>query len=238
MTQEGLGGLDADARSLIEDSRHAYEPAPGMQARVRNRLQVSLAAGAGVAGYGALAGAASSKLLAAVVTVGLAGSGAWYAAHRSGSRTHASPVQEAIEPKLRVPQVSARAVVVTSAPAAPVPPAAMHSPAAARAAFNHAQPIPDLAQETQLLRLVNAAIQRRDGNAALSLLNDYDRRFKPPLLFAERSAARVFALCSLGRSAAATTEAQRFVRRFPLSPLVSRVVASCARPAPGKPPAP
>jgi len=80
--------------------------------------------------------------------------------------------------------------------------------------------------------LVNAATQRHDGAAALRLLDNYDRRFKPGILFAERSAARVFALCSLGNAVAAKSEAERFLRRFPSSPLASRVMASCARQRP------
>ena len=239
MTHEGLGGLSADARALIEEARHVHDPAPGVQARVRGKLQLSLAAGVGVAGYSALAGATSSKLLAAALTVGLAGSGVWYA-HHARVHAHESPVLPTCEPSRPAPTIVAVSGEPTARLAAPR--VASRSPASGRvapsAALSHADGRSGLAEETGVLVLVNSAIQRHDGAAALSLLDDYDRRFKPHILFAERSAARVFALCSLGNSAGAKAEAQRFLRHFPRSPLASRVMASCAQPAPVKPQAP
>lgn len=84
-----------------------------------------------------------------------------------------------------------------------------------------------LEQETLAL----AAIQRalRDGRpaAALALLDEEKRIARGGVLRAERSAARVFALCDLGRANEARALAQRFLVSHANSPLSKRVRESC-----------
>lgn len=244
MMSEDLIGLDADALSLIEQARSMHEPGPGVQARVRGKLKLSLAAGASVAWYGAAASATAAKLLAAALSVGMAGTGLWYAEQRSGPRRPASPaaksVLEASPRAAAASPLNAELDVTGAAPATSA--SGTHSAVSARPALHaelsNSERIGGLAAETQVLTLVNAALNRHDGAAALSLLDDYDQRFKSRILFAERSAARVFALCSLGHAEAARAGAERFLRRFPHSPLVGRILASCAGPLPAKPAAP
>jgi hypothetical protein len=84
-----------------------------------------------------------------------------------------------------------------------------------------------LQAETELLRAVHAAINRGDGAGALELLHSYDRRFDHGLLREEKSAASVLALCVSGRAERARVEAQRFVQRYPHSPLTARLQTSC-----------
>jgi hypothetical protein len=243
MTRSDLAGLDADALSVIDGARGMHDPTPEVQARVRGKLELSLAAGATVAWYGAAASAMGTKLIAAAVTVGLAGTGLWYAEHRHA--LHAQSVAESTPPRPAF-EVNLHAAEPTQDDAEPGNPNAEEprTPDSSagrlpqRAAVSNAGRIGDLAAETQALVQVNTAINHHDGAGALALLDDYDRRFKSKILFAERSAARVFALCSLGRLDAARAEARHFLRRFPRSPLVARIHASCAEPSLTRPTAP
>jgi outer membrane protein assembly factor BamD (BamD/ComL family) len=79
-----------------------------------------------------------------------------------------------------------------------------------------------------LLTQVNAAIQRDDVARAGELLRSYDQRFPSGKLAEERAAAGILVLCASGRTQSASAEARRFVERWPRSPLVARIKASCA----------
>jgi hypothetical protein len=190
MMHEDLIDLDADALSLIEQARGMHEPAAGVRARVRGKLELSLAAGATVGWYSTAASATATKVLAAALSVGLAGTGLWYAEQRAALRRPASPAaKSALEAS---PRAAAASPLAAAPDATSTVPSALSSGArsavsARRAA--HADPsnsdrVGDLAAETQVLTSVNAALNRHDGAAALSLLDDYDRRFKPRILFA------------------------------------------------------
>ncbi len=83
-----------------------------------------------------------------------------------------------------------------------------------------------LREEIAHLRRVQAALRQGDGVRALQLLDAHstgDRQFA-----AERSAARILALCASGRVAEARRAAQVFVRRFPNSVQRSAIARSCA----------
>lgn len=74
---------------------------------------------------------------------------------------------------------------------------------------------------------MQAALARGDGAAALRQLDQHvtnDRR-----LLAERRAARVLALCSLGRTSEAVQAMEVFLREHPASVQRSAVERSCAR---------
>ncbi len=68
-----------------------------------------------------------------------------------------------------------------------------------------------------------------DGTIALARLDEHATRFPQGALVEERIAARVLALCSVGRVANARVEAQRFLVARPRSPLAAQVRGSCAR---------
>jgi hypothetical protein len=82
--------------------------------------------------------------------------------------------------------------------------------------------------ETRLLRDAEALRRAGNGARALVLLDEHAARFPNGVLAEERTAARVFALCDLGRVSDASGEAQRFLAERPRSPLAARVRASCA----------
>jgi len=105
--------------------------------------------------------------------------------------------------------------------AAPAP-----SPSIAPAPATPAAADPDtLAAETHRLREARAALKGGDASRALSLLDEQSAA--GPQLREERAAARVLALCDLGRVDDARAAAARFLAESPRSPMADRVRASC-----------
>ena len=88
-----------------------------------------------------------------------------------------------------------------------------------------------LAEETALLASSNAQLRAGDARRALSLLDDYDRRYPAGVLREEVLATRVIARCQIGLEpdAAARRAANAFLTRHPASPLAPRVRSSCGR---------
>jgi RNA polymerase sigma-70 factor (ECF subfamily) len=66
-----------------------------------------------------------------------------------------------------------------------------------------------------------------DAQRAVRLLDEQDHTHADGSLQQERSAARILALCRLGRTTEARAQAQAFSQRFPQSPLLAKVQASC-----------
>ncbi|WP_437730555.1 hypothetical protein [Sorangium sp. So ce1335] len=85
--------------------------------------------------------------------------------------------------------------------------------------------------ELALLRGAQGALRAGDAGRALALLEEHAAEFREGALRDERRAARVFALCALGRIDASRAEAARFLRDAPRSPLAERVRAACSRAA-------
>lgn len=99
----------------------------------------------------------------------------------------------------------------TDAPAAPPPPAAPPDP---------------IIEETRKLREAHGALQGGDAARALALLDEQNAGGAE--LREERAAARVLALCKLGRVDEARAAAAQFLQQSPRSPLADRVRGSCA----------
>lgn len=100
----------------------------------------------------------------------------------------------------------------------------------ARAEMRPPVPLASLREELSVLREVQAALKRGEGEAALSKLDSHktaDRR-----LLAEREAARILALCTLGRVGDARRAAERFAEAHPESlqrPVIARSCANSQR---------
>jgi hypothetical protein len=114
------------------------------------------------------------------------------------------------------PRIAAREPVALDEPEAVTPaPAAAPQPA-----------IPEedpLAAETRRLREAHGALQAGDAQKALALLGEQGGQ-----LGEERAAARVLALCQLGRIAESEAARDAFLREHPRSPLAARVRGGCA----------
>ncbi|MDC0740200.1 hypothetical protein [Polyangium mundeleinium] len=126
----------------------------------------------------------------------------------------------------------------TDEPPPPPVPAHQNTPAvnapfkrpAAPIATNEPPPAPvvdPLLAETKRLRAVHGAMKEGDPEQALRLLDETSAGAEGQSLRAERTAARVLALCKLGRVAEARAEAARFLSESPGSPLADRVRKAC-----------
>jgi hypothetical protein len=87
---------------------------------------------------------------------------------------------------------------------------------------------PSLATEVRLLKSAQRELSAANASASLALLDEHARLYPDGALKAERLAARVFALCKLGHVEQAREVAREFLRVAEGSPLVPRVLASCA----------
>ncbi len=65
--------------------------------------------------------------------------------------------------------------------------------------------------------------------SALKALDEHERKFGNGVLAEERTAARIQALCALGRTAEADTQLARLIRTSPNSPHTQRALQACAK---------
>jgi hypothetical protein len=234
--------MSPETRTFIDEIRHAEDPTAGDERRVHAALYAALAAssvtGASVAASKAtklfgVSGASGLKLVGGLVFVGAA---VWLARSvpfpsDAGEPAAADRRLIALSPiaTRAAIETSARAVPSIATTASPQPSAPPVRAEAARRGSSPADPrsgAPSVREEIQLLADVREALARGDGAAALVRLDEHvttDRQFA-----AERSAARIFSLCSLGRTREARLAADAFLRDHPRSVQRTAVERSCA----------
>lgn len=84
-----------------------------------------------------------------------------------------------------------------------------------------------LLDEGRALAQVQRALSEHRGADALHLLELQSREFDRGSLAPERAAARVIALCDVGKRLDARSAAERFAQDWPDSPLLGRVLVTC-----------
>lgn len=131
---------------------------------------------------------------------------------------------------------TALAPAVIAQPAASQEVGAPHS-AARRTAAHPPKPAREaaggsLAGELALLRSARQALESKDAGGALEQLDAHAARYPRAALRQEALAARVLALCALGRQAEARRTAAQLARLAPRSPHLIRLADSCAGDAP------
>jgi len=217
-----------DARALIEAGRNACRPSEVDRARVLDALKARIAQG-GVAAPQAAAEAASRGLgwslsAGVVASAALVGGLIW----QQVAPAPATP--RALAPALSIqPVVAAHAVAASDPPRESSPDVSAATPASgaesARSASPRA-PSKTLAEEVALLSRAETELHAGRFVAALRRLDEYERRFPKGALTQEDVAARVQALCGLGR----VDDAQQQLKRLaPGSPHASRARASCGK---------
>jgi len=228
--------LGTEARRLLELTRASRTPTDRDRARVERRVSAAIpAAGAASASHSAV-GAVKAKAVATPLAVKMvAGSAAVAAivavglARRPAPR--AAPAAEPVAPAAVAPTLEPPAVAPPLAEPAPVmreaPPAASTS-MERKNARPRAAPSDTLAQELDLLHEAQAKWRGGDAEGALSLLALHRERYPRSEVAPERDALRVLSLCATGRAAEARKAAQRFLQRYPRSPLRASVEESCA----------
>jgi len=89
-----------------------------------------------------------------------------------------------------------------------------------------------LGEEVAILTRAEKALHNGKAAIALKLLDEHQRRFASGALAQERSAARVQALCALGRTEEANAESARLTRRSPNSPQAAQAKRFCESKSP------
>lgn len=149
-----------------------------------------------------------------------------------------APPEEPTPPSAPLAPASTTPTVASARPASPPPerrvepskepaPPALEEPSSPSAAVAPPTPPADtLTDETRRLREAHGALTGGDPARALSLLDE--QAAAGVQLREERTAARILALCQLGRVDEARVAGARFLAESPRSPLADRVRASCA----------
>jgi len=84
-----------------------------------------------------------------------------------------------------------------------------------------------LGQEVQILSRAERELHNGRPDLALKALDEHQRRFASGALVQERSAARVQALCALGRTQEAKVESIKLKRSSPNSPQAAQMSSPC-----------
>lgn len=235
--------LSPDALRIIEETRNLDGPLPGDKARIRAAIDIAVATNIDIPAT--KAAAVASKTLA--LKLGVVGGVLLATAVGILVYRGMQPVEQesALEGQETVPETH---VVESKPDDEQEPDGELNSP------LVEAQPetksiedkkevplpkrvltkkpkIPETSSLEEELLVLNAAQKERNkGNIqnALALLEKHRVQFPSGFLSAEREASRVLTLCAANKRSAATEVAQRFVKRYPNSPLVHTVKQSCA----------
>lgn len=217
--------LGPDAKQLVAAGRAAFKPTEADRERVLQALLPQLGAPvtspvAHARGFG---GSAIGKISLVVVGLGVVGGGLMLAlpnekpapATLSAPPTVAEPTSAAHEPVPVTPTAEATASAPTAAPA---PSPGISAPPRGE---DH------LAEEVAILSRAGAALRSGQPAVALKALAEHQRRFPTGVLAQERSAARIQALCALGRVSEGLAELKRLEQKAPRSPHVARARKAC-----------
>ena len=249
-----MNDLGRDAERLIAAARGQEGPTSAQRAELRSRVLLrvgsavavsavaSTTAGASAAASIAPAAAATAgaalltKIVVGVAILGALGTGAAVTVHRR-ARDHA-PVPVAttgVGSFAHATLDENRSALALPAPDPEAPrdvePASASLPASNARSAPPSRRTREPSLEADLNVLRNAQDEIRSGHAdrALALLGDRSASAGDGALGEERRAARIVALCSLGRVDDARAETDRFVRASPKSPLLPRVRDACKK---------
>lgn len=238
--------LTPEAAALVRAGRSAFRPTDSDRERVLHSLTGALgeSAALGAANNAGPANAAAPSRVAlktwlsgGVAAVAL-GTGVMVAPHlwtRAPSGVKSAPAVAAAPVTETMPSVSAPSSEITSAPEPPRTVQGMSSPRPGSPSAPRLAPLDSLPQEVRLLS--RAEQQMNDGLAgdALRTLAEHERRFPNGALAEERMAARVQALCALGRTTDAKSELTRLTHAYPRSPHLERARRVCGVDVSGAP---
>jgi hypothetical protein len=237
-----MNDLKPSTRALLDLGRHGGDPTDAAISRNRSALAKRL--GVATLGAAALAGSTAKVAVASWTTakmalvcgaVAVGGAAAWGVVHQRNAEPRVTDTTEGPSvPAEPAPRNAGGAVVAAPATSAPPETATSADPSSpvTHAASSRASTAPSIKQEIDLVRGAQQRLNRGEPQAALALLAEHAQKFPSGVLWEEREASRVFALCQMGNAAGARALADAFVRRAPKSPFVDRVRAACREPAP------
>ncbi len=200
-----MSELDPESRELFRAGRELLRPSLGDRIRVRDGLRAriegvfnspahgpALTAGSGL-GWLSVSALATSVIVGALL---FAPKSPAPAPSVASAPTLVRPAEAPVAPPLEAPNAAPAASAAPSAPLAP------------RASVKPRQS-DRLAQEVALLSRAETELHAGRFAAALQLLSSHQRAFPRGLLAQERVAARIQALCGLGRDKEANSELAR-----------------------------
>lgn len=225
-----MSELSREARGLIDDGYSVLRPSSGDRARVRTALATRLGAAALLIPYPASAALpksliAWSKLHAVIASVsaGVVAVGAYYGAQSAAEPAAAPPP---VMPAAATPHEARQAPAPVHSAAPDAEPAAPE-PAAVVFPSRKPAPVDALAEEVAILSRATSALRAGSPADGLRLLNEHQRKFPKGRLAEERRAARIQALCALGRRTEAEAELSRLAQSSPRSPHLARAQRAC-----------
>lgn len=226
-----MASLSPRAEELTRATRLAFEPSADDRQRVYEALLPKLRSsllGAGSSGASGAARGILAKASAVLVALGIAG-GALHLGSRpepESPKTSVAPPDQAPPPSPPTPVNDVLERAVPESPRAEV---------AGKRATRRVRVADDLAQEVAILSQASSELHAGRPGDALKALEEHQRRYPSGALAEERTAARIRALCALGRVNEAQSELTRLSQSTPESPHLARARKACglARPDEG-----
>ncbi len=217
-----MSDLNPELNQLVLAGKMASRPTDADAARILEALRARLGDAAVLGtetGQAALAGSSTGLVSGKVAVFSVVGlallGGILFFAARNHRVVSSEP--QAIPSVAATPSDEAAMVPIVTASSAlvspPLDPAVASSPDkvdrtdARSAASHHARD--SLSEEVAILSRAETELHSGKPESALKLLNEHERKFSNGLLAEERIAARVQALCALGRTAEADAQLAR-----------------------------
>jgi len=207
-----MSELDPESRDLFRAGRDALRPSVDDRARIREALRARITGVSQAPDPTPLTSAGSglgwlsvSALVAAVVVGGVLLTPKASAPQAPAVASASPPARSAEAPTLPPPTALAPAPPPSSAPPSTPATPAVRSSAKPR-------PTDSLAEEVALLSRAQTELHAGRFSAALQLLNTHQKKFPRGILGQERVAARIQALCGLGRVNEANAELARVAK--------------------------
>ena len=221
-----MSQLNPKSEELVRAGRAALRPTDADRERVFQALQPRLGGNLEPQGIEPLSTAPAKasltigKLTAALVGMSVAGAAVYVML-----QSKLPPANPAANGAVTLEAIPQEAVDPTpgTAPSAlpPGPPSnEKRAPAAPRSADS-------LAKEIAMLSQASADLHAGRPAAALTVLDEHQRKFPHGELVQERTSGRIQALCALGRMTEAQAELARLTRTSPNSPHLARARKAC-----------
>jgi hypothetical protein len=221
-----MSDLTLEAEELLRAGRGAFQPTEDDRVRVltglRAQLGGALCAATGVSLVTSTAGGAWLKVTGVLVLLGALGGGVAFS--RGGDS--AEPARTANAPTA-APALEPTPTALSDAPSTLPASVKPVSTAQSRPQATPPRPPNRLAQEVEILSRAGADVRGGRAVSALQALDEHERKFPSGALAEERSAARVQALCALGRTKDAEAELARLARLSPDSAQSARARKAC-----------
>lgn len=227
-----MSNLSQAATELIQAGRAALQPSAADHQRVLTALMMKIDGGAPPATSGSSSSGLTGigkislvKVVGAIVGIGIGSGGLYLALNSNDSHSAAT--------HLGAPTVSAHEPKVANLQT-PIESSQVRNPLenAALGVYPSAQTIEpstndSLAHEVAILSRASAELHEGQPQKALDQLAEHQRKYPEGLLVQERLAARVQALCALGRTVEARAELMQLAKLSPDSLYESQARKAC-----------